>query len=105
MPDYSFSEKFHGLDSLTLLNFLYGISPKAARRMPIVLPTLPMPPRASWRSLASNRKRWRQVISLPLSQEAYFGWIAEYGLNAEILPPKWTMHMDASSGRASVACS
>ena len=30
-------------------------------------------------------------------QDIYFGWIAEYGLQSDVLPPKWEIHVDPSS--------
>lgn len=29
-----------------------------------------------------------------------FGWIAEYGMNSDALPPRWSSHTDPSTGRA-----
>ncbi|CAK8994386.1 unnamed protein product, partial [Durusdinium trenchii] len=31
--------------------------------------------------------------------EAYFGWIAEYGLQADVLPSRWSMHVEPQTGR------
>jgi len=32
-------------------------------------------------------------------EDTYFGWLAEYGLQGDVLPPEWSMHEDASTGR------
>ena len=39
------------------------------------------------------------LSSFPVRKDTYFGWIAEYGLQSDVLPPRYQMHMDANTGR------
>ncbi|CAK9058114.1 Reticulocyte-binding protein 2 homolog a [Durusdinium trenchii] len=40
-----------------------------------------------------------QELGIDPSEEAYFGWIAEYGLQADVLPSRWSMHVEPQTGR------
>jgi len=40
-----------------------------------------------------------QLLGIDPSEDVYFGWIAEYGLQSEALPARWASSVDASSGR------
>lgn len=41
-----------------------------------------------------------QELGVDASEVDDLGWIAEYGLNSDALPTRWTSHTDPSSGRA-----
>ncbi|CAE7839935.1 mettl21b, partial [Symbiodinium microadriaticum] len=40
-----------------------------------------------------------QMLGIDPSEDVYFGWIAEYGLQSEALPPRWASGVDAQTGR------
>jgi len=40
-----------------------------------------------------------QELGIAPDEAVHFGWIAEYGLQSEVLPPGWTNHVDPSTGR------
>lgn len=40
-----------------------------------------------------------QELGIQDDEVVHFGWIADYGLQDDALPPGWTCHTDASSGR------
>ncbi|CAJ1381276.1 unnamed protein product [Effrenium voratum] len=40
-----------------------------------------------------------QQLGIDPAEDTYFGWIAEYGLQSDVLPPRYQMHMDANTGR------
>lgn len=39
-----------------------------------------------------------QQLGMHPAEQMKFGWIAEYGMKEEALPPRWTLHVDPSSG-------
>lgn len=39
-----------------------------------------------------------QELGIQDEEVSFFGWIAEYGLQADTLPPNWTIHADEGSG-------
>merc|ERR1740130_1835019 len=41
-----------------------------------------------------------QELGILPEEDGHFGWIAEYGLQSEVMPPRWTMQTDPSTGRA-----
>lgn len=38
-------------------------------------------------------------LGISPEEDAYFGWLAEYGLQDDVLPPDWSIQEDASTGR------
>jgi len=40
-----------------------------------------------------------QELGIHPDEEVHFGWVAEYGLQSDVLPKGWTSHTDAASGR------
>jgi len=47
--------------------------------------------------LADVASQFMQELGIDPSEDIYFGWIAEYGLQSDVLPPKWEIHVDPSS--------
>lgn len=39
-----------------------------------------------------------QELGITASEEQDFAWIAEYGIQADVLPPPWTKHLDCGTG-------
>lgn len=39
-----------------------------------------------------------QELGITPEEDIHFAWIAEYGLQNDVMPPRWTMHADASTG-------
>lgn len=55
---------------------------------------------ASYPSLGMDAAgEFMQMLGIDPSEDVYFGWIAEYGLQSEALPPRWASGVDAQTGR------
>lgn len=49
--------------------------------------------------LADAAGQFMQELGIDPAEDLYFGWIAEYGLQGDVLPPKWAVHVDPNSSR------
>jgi len=118
-PQYAWAQAAQAAQAAQTAQLQYAQAAQTAQAAQLQYAQLGSPPGYSqhgsmypWQGAVSNDMQQAQQdpecdpvdlfleeLGIQPSEDLHFAWIAEYGLQSEVMPTRWSMHTDAESGR------